>query len=78
MDPVNEHLEIADLIAKHFRGQLTAHEAAALEAWINASAENKRLWEQLNDSGDSWQRMKPLRWKHGSMLRLRTNACGSN
>jgi len=49
MDPVNEHLEIADLIAKHFRGQLAAHEAAALEAWINASAENKRLWEQLND-----------------------------
>jgi ferric-dicitrate binding protein FerR (iron transport regulator) len=49
MDPVNEHLEIADLIAKHFRGLLTGHEKAALTAWINASAENQRLWEQLND-----------------------------
>ena len=49
MDPVNEHLEIADLIAKHFRGQLAEDEAAALEAWINASAENQCLWEQLND-----------------------------
>lgn len=50
MDPVNEHLEIADLIAKHFRGLLTEHEKVALTAWINAAPENQRLWEQLNDN----------------------------
>ncbi|HEY0611406.1 MAG TPA: FecR domain-containing protein, partial [Chitinophaga sp.] len=75
MDPVNEHLEIADLITKHFRGQLAEHEEAALEAWINASADNQRLWEQLNDdallreellampdassTGAAWKRLQP-------------------
>jgi ferric-dicitrate binding protein FerR (iron transport regulator) len=50
MDPVYEHLEIADLIAKHFRGQLAEHEKATLEAWINASGDNQRLWEQLTSN----------------------------
>ncbi|WP_298741455.1 FecR family protein [uncultured Chitinophaga sp.] len=75
MDPVNEHLEIADLIAKHFNGRQTAHEAAELEAWINAAADHQRLWEQLNDdaklreqmlampdtgsTGDAWRRLQP-------------------
>lgn len=49
MDPVYENLEIADLIARHFKGQLDEHGKAALEAWINASRDNQRLWEQLTN-----------------------------
>lgn len=75
MNPVNEHLEIADLIAKYFRGQLSAEEQAALRGWINASADNQDLWEQLNNdellreqvlsmpdagrTGAAWNRLQP-------------------
>jgi ferric-dicitrate binding protein FerR (iron transport regulator) len=75
MYPVNAYLEIADLIAKHFRGQLTEGEKTALAAWVRASAGNRRLWEQLNNDEDlrdqilsmpdktavstAWQRLQP-------------------
>lgn len=49
MDPVNQHLEIAGLLARHFSGQLTEQEKIALQAWINADYDNLRLWKQLND-----------------------------
>jgi len=49
MNPVHAHLEIADLIAKHFTTELSGREKETLDAWISASPANRQLWEQLQD-----------------------------
>lgn len=75
MDHVRSHLEIADLIARHFNGELAGEEKAVLEAWINASEANRLVWERLNNdaglrqhlhnmpgpaaTGAAWERLQP-------------------
>jgi transmembrane sensor len=75
MDDVRSHLEIADLIARHFNGQLSEKDKAVLEAWLKASEGNRRLWEQLHDdaglrrqlqelpgapvAAEAWERLQP-------------------
>lgn len=60
MQQVRSHLEIADLVVKHFREPLTAQEQAALQAWIDASPVNHRLWEQLQQDSFLLQQMASL------------------
>jgi ferric-dicitrate binding protein FerR (iron transport regulator) len=45
----HQNLEIAALIGKFLRSELTAAEAARLEAWVEEDAAHKKLWERLTD-----------------------------
>ncbi|CAL1518847.1 FecR domain-containing protein [Chitinophaga sp. MM2321] len=43
------YYEIAGLIGKFLRAELSSEEAAQLEAWVAESDENKKLWERLTN-----------------------------
>lgn len=43
------YIEIAGLIGKFLRSELSSDESAQLEAWIEEDAEHKKLWERLTD-----------------------------
>lgn len=66
-----QYFEIAGLIGKFLRDEVSPEEAARLEAWIAEDEEHKKLWERLTDplymeeGVQYWQdnRNKEINWK---------------
>ncbi|WP_198674122.1 FecR family protein [Chitinophaga alhagiae] len=62
MEQNEKYLDIAALIGKSLQGELTPEEAAALQAWVEESSENKALWERLTDPAYLQERVQY--WEH--------------
>lgn len=46
----DSHFEIAALISKFLKGELTAEERKRLDAWVAADEDHQRIWQRLTDA----------------------------
>ena len=60
--------KIADLLFKYLKDELSEEEKPTLQSWISSSRANRKLFNELNDSGKMVKVLKQLDKAHKKML----------
>lgn len=61
MDELHSYLDIAELVGKFLKGEITQEESIRLDAWIAHSDRNKALWKNL--TGREYLERQLARWE---------------